>query len=233
MSEKKIEELAKDFLICCYFGQSVDLGKAAVDRAYVDMAAHTLKFNGECLEKWRCRYETSNMILDRIEKYNKEEDFEEWHKKLIADIIIKYKIKIDGVERVCETLSEGQAQKWLNMTIKYLVVLKCLLSDDERKRKGFDKYEKFFNYTEINNYRMPIDSYIIKKLVKDNLIEAKYKNEPWSKLNTNQYEKYKKINDIENEFLWELENWESAMNMFKRYNADSYEHYKREYVKRG
>ena len=38
-----VKTLSIIFLICCYFGQSENLGKAAIDIAYVDMAAHTLK----------------------------------------------------------------------------------------------------------------------------------------------------------------------------------------------
>ena len=40
-----MELLSKNFLVCCYFGQSEDLIKAAIDRAYVDMASHTLQYN--------------------------------------------------------------------------------------------------------------------------------------------------------------------------------------------
>ena len=38
-----VKTLSIIFLFCCYFGQSENLGKAAIDIAYVDMAAHTLK----------------------------------------------------------------------------------------------------------------------------------------------------------------------------------------------
>ena len=64
MNEKNIKELSLDFLICCYFGQSKDLVKAAIDRAYVDMASHTFTgFGADYETKWECRYKASEYIF--------------------------------------------------------------------------------------------------------------------------------------------------------------------------
>ena len=39
MDNTELKTLSINFLICCYFGQAENLGQAAIDSAYVDMAS--------------------------------------------------------------------------------------------------------------------------------------------------------------------------------------------------
>ncbi len=66
MDKLEIKKQSLDFLICCYFGQSHDLIKAAIDRAYIDMASHTLKWpeNAPKDSKWECRYKGTIRIIE-------------------------------------------------------------------------------------------------------------------------------------------------------------------------
>ena len=111
-TKKSIHELSLDFLICSYFGQSKDLVKAAIDRAYIDMASHTLILNVDYKVKWNYRYQASCIIANELERYPGEnDDFDTWHKALLTEIKEVYKDT---------DFMDGQAHKWINMTIKYI-----------------------------------------------------------------------------------------------------------------
>ena len=84
-----LKTLSLDFLICCYFGQSKDLVRAAIDRAYVDMASHTMiSFKEEKTEnKWDCRYRASKSIKNDLCNYPLDyNNYADWHNKAIDNI---------------------------------------------------------------------------------------------------------------------------------------------------
>ncbi len=186
-------ELSLEFLVCCYFGKSKDLLGAAIDRAYVDMAAHTLQGFADDNIRWNCRYEASNVIFKRIKRY-KSKNYEEWHSSVIKAIKACYSDP---------QLSEGQAQKWLNMTVKYVFVLKCVLGINY---SGLSAAKTFLKKTNEKDYYPPIDSYILKG-------SGNYSNEPWSGFDNVRYKKIKKkMDEKEQGFVWELINWERYRN---------------------
>lgn len=126
-----LRNLSLDFLICCYFGQSKDLVRVAIDRAYVDMASHT-------------------MTSFKEDKKLKE----------ISDFIMQ---------------------------------------------------------TDVSEYSIPIDSYVMKEEGLDKSFG------PWSRLDEKQYEKLQK--NLKNDFMWELTNWESFKEKYKEIDGESYEVY--------
>lgn len=215
MDDKEKKEMALDFLICCYFGQSVDLCMAAIDRAYIDMASHTLHFTNKDSvdEKWESRLGASITILSRICDYT--EDFSSWHSKTIEMIKEHYNGKLDNNSNNEKTLTEGQAQKWLNMTIKYLYVLKVLLGEDDDRLKPIIY---FLNNTLEEDYEMPIDSYVLKEIGGDIT---------WSRLEKEKYEMIEKKS-----FLWELENWEELMRKYKKYDKGTYQRFYEDWKKK-
>lgn len=177
------------FLFECYFGETEDLLKAAIDRAYVDMASHTLKKLGK--DKWYKRFEASRGIAKNLVEYPcDKKSFNEWHKHSSAAIRKVYGENL---------MSEGQAQKWLNMTIKYLFVMKELL--------GIEKLEivkVFFDNTGTADYYAPLDSYVLKGTEIKEIESIK-----WSKIEKDKdYEGIKEQMDrMGYGFIWELENW--------------------------
>lgn len=211
MDEKEKKKLALDFLICCYFGQSVDLCMGAIDRAYVDMASHTLHFiNKDSVdEKWESRLNASNTILSRICNYSGA--FLKWHCETIEMIKERYNGKLANNNEE-KTLTEGQAQKWLNMTVKYLYVFKVLLEKDDDRLK---QIKTFLDETSEDYYKMPIDSYVLKEIGG---------NPPWSGLSKEEYEK-----TSEKSFLWELEKWEELMQKYKKYDKGTYQRFYKEW----
>ena len=213
----KKTELSLDFLVSCYFGQTKDLVKAAIDRAYVDMASHTMKgfTKKENNKKWECRYQASQIIENGIVNYKDNESFEIWHALVIGSM---KKIYADKKK----VLTEGQAQKWLNMSIKYLYALYNTIYISEQLPAGVIH---FFECTSERDYYPPIDSYILKE------VNLKDEFDSWSKLQkrvtpkaeskkgkgkscyyddmVTAFEAKQGFRDNHG-FLWELENWESA-----------------------
>lgn len=203
----KIRKMCLDFLIDCYFGQSEDLLKAAIDRAYIDMASHTLiGFKDDTTEKWRCRYDAYAVIRDFIELYPKEfTDFTEWRENILK--------KIESIY-INPMLKRGQAEKWLDMTIKYLYVFKILI--DERDDKRFEFLKGFLFYTDENDYQPPVDSYIIK------VTGLKYS---WSLANKSEMEAIRAVLGDDKDFLWELKTWGKLKKKYRSDDGNSYNVY--------
>ena len=121
------------------------------------------------------------------------DNFDDWHRSVINEIKKTY---------VGHDLSEGQAQKWLNMTIKYIYIFANLFGKEDER---LIEISVFLNATSADDYKCPIDSYVIRG--------AKVDYVPWSGLNPKKYtEKYNEIKEAigtQNDFIWELENWET------------------------
>lgn len=178
------EDLLK-FLKFSYFGALTNLKEAAANRAYRDMC-RTIRFNGLCEEtRLELKKEVNSELITKIE--NIKDNFEIWHKEACGLIIEKY-------EKHRIELTYGQAQKWVNMTIKYLYML---------NEHTFDNTFEFLH--------IPVDNYIF-KAVKEKLGIDKPKN-PWSKLYETEYLNYQ--NDIRKKLKeedisplrWEFKNW--------------------------
>ena len=91
------------------------------------------------------------------------EDFEEWHKEICKEMTEYYKTVKMKSSQDNSAFTYGNAQKWLNMTIKYLFIVNSVMemlgaAEDFRKFYG-DKFENFEGH-----FHVPIDSYIIKSL---------------------------------------------------------------------
>lgn len=192
------EEILK-FLKFSYFGDLNISIEVASKRAYRDMC-RTLRFGVLPIDT------KDNIISDLKESVNvifkKEipiinegnitspEEFNSWHEKVCYLIIKKY--EEHGIN-----LTYGQAQKWLNMTIKYLYMLQVY---------SFDRV--------INCLHIPIDNYIFVAVEKE--LGIKRPVDAWSKLDKTEYLKYQK--DIRERIekdsnidvpplLWEFKNW--------------------------
>lgn len=200
---------AVDFLLCCYFGRSKQLIDAAIDRAYVDMAARTMKgfskSKKEINKKWSCRYKASKRIKNSLINYH-DNDFKKWHEELISGLLKDY-----GKKR----LTYGQAQKWLNMTIKYIYILRMILGEDAQE---LFVIRSFLTSTTTCDYYPPVDSYVLKGA---KIISKK----TWSSMCETDYNSVKKKMGSEKGFLWELENWEQFSEEHAYSDRDSYAYY--------
>ena len=205
-AKNKIDE--KDifeFFKYSYFGNLKDPIEAASNRAYRDMC-RTLDFkdideNDKKNFKEEVKAILKNIIKNEdknqnINNINNQDEFDTWHHGLCDNIIEKCK-KIEKYKNTDEGTEEkiqftyGQAQKWVNMTIKYLYIL------------NDHTFDNVFDFLHI-----PVDNYILDIANKNFGIDKPKK--PWSKWDEKQYRNYQ--NEIKSKIkiaplLWEFDNW--------------------------
>ena len=108
------------------------INRVFADRAYLDLC-RTLRYKitiGDC-EKSEFKNKSIDMIIEGCEnlyKKNVEEEYDDTHQKLcekLCDIVNEADI-LDADHE----FSYGQAQKWVNMTMKYFVLMKNEGSND-------------------------------------------------------------------------------------------------------
>lgn len=188
----KDEELLK-FLKFSYFGDLNISLEVASKRAYRDMC-RTIKFNKlkDITDRRKLRDEVNIMFETEIKKLTSgskknSDDFNNWHDKVCENMKIIY--EENGIK-----LTYGQAQKWINMTIKYLYLF------------GGYTFDSVFD-----DLHIPIDNYIFDAVEKELKIDRP--TDAWSKLDKKEYLKYQE--DIREELrkknisplIWEFENW--------------------------
>lgn len=119
--EIKVDKDILDFLKAIYFGDFTDPLKAASSRAYRDMN-RTIRFNGlPDATRFTLREKVNTFFDAELSKLNSDsitsqDEFDAWHRR-VSDMI-KALYWDEGVK-----LTYGHAQKWINMTIKYLYML--------------------------------------------------------------------------------------------------------------
>ena len=188
------------FLKVAYFGNSEDKYESASRRAYRDFCRtiRSQAFKAATLvEKESFRQEVTEYIREEIAKLTRNPDksqnsFDVWHETVCLGIIERFSFG---------ELHYGQAQKWINMTIKYL----CVLCNDSLKDAWFFPF-----------LHVPMDNIIINVAVEAGFIERPVVC--WSRWNMNQYKGYQAaliaaIHNSKGEnyppLLWEFRNWKS------------------------
>lgn len=171
--------------------------EGAAHKAYADMARRTLRIKEDSKERKVLKEQATKILRQAVEKLKKDSsDFPKWHEKSCNALIACY-----GGQ-----LSYGQAQKWLNMLLKYLYVYDV---------KG---YETLFSQKRIAALDMPVDSKVIDALRRK--YNVKRPTAGWSAWDRNTYRAYQaaaqsalhNAPDIENPderipFYWELIHW--------------------------
>jgi len=165
MNKLLTNRIKEDFFITLYFNISAGFEFAGLKRAYLDFN-RTLKMVDKDQEsRNRVQAETQNYLKRELEllivkDIESQEKFDIEHKALCENLRNKW-----------SELSFGQAQKWINMTLKY-----WLLFGNDRIQ-SIEKNSQYFH--------IPIDSYVQKGMFEE-------KNpKPWSKLdNYHDYFKY-------------------------------------------
>lgn len=191
-----VDEDILKFLRAVCFGTYKDLYEAASNRAYLDMN-RTLRFNGvsEYIRK-KLRGQVAALLKKEIIKLKKsttqdQDGFDKWHKSVCGKIQKKYKNA--GIN-----FTVGQAQKWINMTFKYLYML------------GDQELADMFSV-----FHVPLDNYVLKIARRE--FDLKMPSAAWSRWNDyeKQYFQYQidlrskiKEKDPEKDPLrWEFEYW--------------------------
>lgn len=155
---------AIDFLLYSYFEITSDCKRdemidACIKRAYLD-TCRRINFPLPAAQKkdeakGQYFYEhTVDVLRKRIEQLS-EQDYDQWHKET-CEAVIKMGCADDIRNFYQESivLTYGHAQKWVNMTMKYLYLLEQLLE------KGYVSC----NWSKLH---VPIDSFIMESIYKD------------------------------------------------------------------
>ena len=152
------KDLKFNTLIHLYFGKDGIHKRNAILRAYRDFS-RTLELGNKSKiirEKKKkeiadfLEIELSKLLLNR---FDNQSEFDKFHKKLSIQIRNKWKL-----------LSFGQIQKWINMTLKYwLIIGEC----------DIPGIEKNYDY-----FHIPID-----RIIKERIFNEHKHKSPWSKIN--------------------------------------------------
>ena len=193
-----IEKDVLDFYKRILFGSFNDPFEAACFRAYRDFnRTLPLKKAGvnDANKRKYLREHATGIIRDSVTKLlcskcKTQDDFDKWHEETTEKIRSWYISK--GVE-----FTYGHAQKWLNMTLKYLYILHAC---------DFKKLSDFFH--------APVDNYILDAAEAD--FDIKRPCKAWSNWDEgyNSYLTYqKKLREKMQEqslFRWEFQAWNNA-----------------------
>ena len=183
----------------------------------------------------RWREKVTKVIQEQfLALQNENINYDDWHGDVCQKICEVYKgddsssplVKKEGKTRTTENadLTFGQAQKWLNMTMKYLWLLGRLDILAEKDKKIIDRIEA--------KLHVPLDSYIIKyikakkSVVDDNALGdvTTILNSGWSKMDSEEERKeYSRLQKSIRSSLakknripleWELEHWHKAVKAY-------------------
>lgn len=168
-----VDKDALDFLKVIYFGAITDPFEAASFRAYRDFN-RTLRFGDTGTEtRKELRKQATSILRERIadiaeETHMTQEDFDAWHRETCR--LVRQPYEAAGI-----TFTWGQAQKWLNMTIKYLYIV------------GSYSFDCVFRFCHI-----PVDNYVFQIARKE--LGIPVPSERWSRWNDydGQYMTYQK-----------------------------------------
>ena len=187
LTEKDYTEFYKAML----YGDLSDPLKVAIKTAYLDLCRTISGFSKNSDHDdiiKNAKDEMKKVIKELLHQNITEQgDFDEWHKWACDKLIKSFRN---------QKLTYGQAQKWINMTLKYLSMF------------DHEKVEKVYEYC-----HMPIDSYIIEAVGED------FKTK-WSKIESyEQYFNYQKMlrNKYENKILIDVEFYMWINEKRKRY----------------
>lgn len=144
-------------------------------------------------EKENLIIEICSEMIDSIFSYDRKIPFDCWHCKLCEKI--KNKMNESGLIKTGFIFTHGQAQKWINMTLKYLWLLNMLP-------------ENIFE----SDLHVPVDSYIIEAALSDNPLYGlklglKYKEKVWSQWEDKIYLEFQ--NDVKRKMKGNPMEWES------------------------
>ncbi len=234
MENKQVEN-AINFLLFSYFGITLDDNEnddivlnAAINRAYRDASSHVLSIENEEVKNERKKY-AIELIIKKIEKIkgiNTKDNFNAWHEELICGSKEKGSEENDGLMKIygnCtykkdknnneRKFTYGIAQKWVNMTMKYLYILNSIFITFKGKDNYFtENYGKYIN--DISKYlHVPLDRYIFKAAKDDyditNNLGAWSKIEDYDNYKKHQYNIAKRLNNI-SPIDWEGTAWIEA-----------------------
>ena len=202
--------------------------EACMDRAYLDLC-RTLKFKYSTKQlsekeedasknkekedfknnKEDFKTKVKNTIRESLDPLNANrfdcnKGFDEWHENTIRNIIRKIKCS-KNVDIFKEDFTVGHAQKWLNMTLKYMLIMGILP----------EEWEEFLH--------IPLDDYILKAAYNEFNVNRNNYN-----VNGNNYkiDKWSKIKEYDNYLAYQKRIREQVKNQKEKLNGGAEKKYK-------
>lgn len=217
------ETNAIDFLLLSYFGITLcdsdeRILDKVIDKAYRDAGSHVLSVADS--EKPSRKNNASKCMKNSLEELPEDaEEYDAWHKDCVEKLYQSYEgchykdIKKKNSEETYNLeFTYGMAQKWLNMTMKYLYILSEIFDGNNGIRKS-DICQKTERISE--KLHVPLDSYIIKSAENLKVYAKNFKIDKWSKIDN--YYDYMKYQEKIREKLngkspidWECPAWITA-----------------------
>lgn len=220
---------AIDFLLYSYFGITLDSGAeeglcAAIDRAYRDASSHALSVKDENVKREK-KVAAAKEIRERLRKLvESSKPYDTWHGELCGELRKLYQGVLFGKDR---EFTYGIAQKWVNMTMKYLYLLYGVF-EESGAETDFPKIYGRIAAEYAADLHAPIDSYILsaaaEKGVGADLLEAG--NDQWSKIREEKpYRAYQKtlrgkMQSGESVIEWEGPAWIEQSERVKEKNKE-------------
>ncbi len=168
-----------DFWIRCYLGDDIDIFKKCIQRAYLDLnrTIHKLaevdQIEKDKNHKHLIDFVSINCKRLFSESITNQDEFDLEHKKVCEELQVTFKLYY--TDSTIE-FHYGQAQKWINMTLKYLFAI------GENEIPGITKNYPF--------YHIPIDNIIRHKMAKLSVNPIKIPSVSWSRLTYQEYINY-------------------------------------------
>lgn len=159
------ENLKFETLLVLYFGNYGDYQISSLNRAFRDFSRTLRVKNLDRTDYLKRKNDTSKILLKHLNdlinnKLKNQEEFDDFHKKISQE-----------VKESWDILTYGQIQKWINMTLKYWLLI------GEMHIKNIELNSRWFH--------IPIDN-----LVLINFLEVKYPKISWSKMDYKMYFNY-------------------------------------------
>lgn len=160
-------EQVRDYMYFVYFGDYRDPFKAAINRAYLDFN-RTLHNFGANDQRQQTYAKAEQQLIAQLQAMLSvalagQEQYDKWHRDCCDQLIATFAAVGD------HKLYYGQAQKWINMALKYLFVLDRELTSN--------------NY---QYFHIPIDNIVLKNLA--SMHKPPLFNTAWSRMDS--YEEY-------------------------------------------
>ncbi len=161
-----LEEYAIKFLLYSYFKLTLNsdtesILNSIVERAYQDatmQGAYNTKIKDDQKQDSNIAYQNAvDQVKNDLKKLPTCAKYNDWHEKLCENIIKLY----ESQWITCFTY--GNAQKWVNMTMKYMIIIHGIFKKYADDSDFEEKYGETIDNL-ISVFHVPIDSYIIDAL---------------------------------------------------------------------
>ncbi len=159
------DDLRENVFIRLYFDDREGFYYAGIKRAFLDFS-RTLKIKDD--NRANFKQSAEKFIFSKLNELTQiifldQNEFDKFHKKTCEQLI-----------DIWSELKFGQAQKWINMTLKYWLLL------GDKRINGIETNAKYFH--------IPIDSYVQKGMFNET------NPKPWSKIDN--YETYMNYQEL-------------------------------------